>query len=131
MNKIRDNKTVGYSVRGKEILTTLKEDGVISEMLDGFNIAVALALAHGEIAPKDFSRAETYLNMGSVSDELKLAVSLLCPQADEGTARTMERLAEWGIVKLHELVDEHGEDEIPVAEIMAQVQARADKLNSP
>lgn len=121
MSEKQTQITVGLSRERREELDRLLEDGFIHQKLDGYRIGVALALAHGEIAPMTVKRDHTFMNIGSLdpNGELQAAARVLCPQGDEPVYRTVERLAEWGIEELARLTS--GEHVIPVSRILAQV----------
>lgn len=129
MNQKQTQRTVGLSSERAEELDQLKEKGFINEKLDGYRIGVALALAHGEIAPPTVKRDTTFMNIGSLdpNGELQAAVQALCAQGDEPVYRTVERLAEWGIAELVRL--SAGEDVIPIARILTEVQAKLEHVH--
>ena len=124
MKDKQTQRTVGLSTKRAEELDQLKEKGFINEKLDGYRIGVALALAHGEIAPAGVTRDTTFMNIGSLDPhgELQAAVQALCVQEGEAVYRTVERLAEWGIEELVRL--SAGEDVIPIARILSEVDAK-------
>ncbi len=124
MDAMETQRTVGLTQKRADDLNSLKEDGLISEKLDGYRLGVALALAHGEIAPATVKREATFMNIGSLDPhgELQAAVQALCPQPEEPVYRTVERLAEWGIEELVRRTK--GEHLIPVSAILAEVESK-------
>jgi hypothetical protein len=99
----------------------LKEDGYFSEMADGYRFAIALAIAHGAIAPPPVGGRQTIFNLGTLDQDgtITAAVRALRERSDEPVHRTLERLAEWGVEELYRRVEE---GHLSFAEILAEAE---------
>ena len=99
----KDPTTIGLSESAHTKLKLLKENGLIREMVDGYRLAIAVALAHGRIAPSIEGRT-TIFNVGTVFQDASLlnAIVALRESSSESPYRTAERLAEWGVDELSE-----------------------------
>src|SRR5688572_17690702 len=94
--------TIGLSNAAHGKLQRLKENGCFDELMDGYRLAVGLALSHGVEAPPLANR-NTIFNVGSLDPERLLhdAVAALRSASEEPVYRTMERLAEWGVEEMY------------------------------
>jgi len=98
--------TIGLSDSAHRKLQRLKEDGYFGEMLDAYRFAVAVALSHGVIAER--GKRKTIFNIGTLDPDKAIyhAVSALIKEENEPVYRTVERLAEWGVIELYRLAEE-------------------------
>ena len=101
-----DTVTVGLTSAGHSSLQRLKDDGVFSEMIDGYRFAIGLAVHRRMIAPDTIS-TETIFNVGSLDRDgmIRDLVVSLYPEAKERPYSFAERLAEAGVEELVQLYD--------------------------
>jgi hypothetical protein len=100
---VSDGKTdLGLSEIAHSHLKRLKEDGYFGEMKDAYKFAVALALAHGAIAPS-LGRRTTVFSIATIDKDgsMRDAIVALRPLGDEDVYKVAERLAEWGVEELY------------------------------
>ncbi len=103
MKEETEPTTIGLSDAAHGKLQELKEAGHFGEMADAYRFAIALALAHGAIAPAIGAGRQTIYNVGTLDPDktIYVAVSALRDAVSEPVYRTAERLAEWGVEELH------------------------------
>lgn len=105
--------TVGLSDKADDKLTELYELGIFREKIDGYRLAIALAISQGVIPP-EMEKRKTLYNVGSLDPDkkLKLVVESLMPSEAESSApyRLIERLAEWGVQELYAQMKDGGLD---------------------
>lgn len=116
--------TIGLSKKGHTRLRRLKEEGHFAEMADAYRFAIALALAHGTVAPK-ISGRQTIFNVGTLDSDqiIYAAISALREYDDEPVYSTAERLAEWGVNELSLRADK---GEIQFGELLEEVETLLD-----
>jgi hypothetical protein len=116
-----DNRTLGLTDKTHALLQSLKQDGVFNEMADGYRFAIALAIAHGQIAPKQRESRTTVLNVGSLDPDGSIRSIIIELYPDEKTTpyAIAERLAEWGMAELARL---HESGPLRFSEIFKSVQ---------
>jgi hypothetical protein len=87
-----------------ELLHRLKSEGVIAEMSDGFRFAIALALAHGGIAPSVPKPNENFISNSTLDPDrsVESAIRNFHECGDNDVYEIAERLAAWGMNKLEE-----------------------------
>jgi hypothetical protein len=107
----KDIIQVGLSPDGKAVLKEMEDQGIIGTQLDGYLLAIALAVsARLQPSPDRASERETMYSMGSVDPDgnLRLMIRELYPQAASWAARAAESLAEQGVGLLanHKIGDE-------------------------
>lgn len=92
---------LGLSADAHQMLTTLKQSEVFSQMADGYRFAIGLAIAHGGIS-KTLVSSTTTFSVGTVDPEgdLRTAIRLLYPD-ERPTYRFAERLADWGVREIY------------------------------
>ena len=108
----KDVIQVGLSPNGKAVLKEMEDQGVIGTQLDGYLLAIALAVKAGlQPSAERASERETMYSMGSVDPDgnLRLMIRELYPQASSWAARAAESLAEQGVSLLanHKIGDEY------------------------
>jgi hypothetical protein len=103
MNGSSEPTTIGLSDAAHAKLQQLKEERYFAEMTDGYRFAIALALAHGTIAPVVTGGRGTIFNVGTLDPDRAIyaAVRALRESVDEPVYRTAARLAEWGVEELY------------------------------
>jgi hypothetical protein len=108
MTQEKEPVTIGLSESGHQKLKRLKADGHFNEMVDGYRFAIALALAHGGVAPAVGSGKSTFVNVGTLDPDksIYVAVATLRDAEEEPVYRTAERLAEWGVEELSRRADD-------------------------
>ena len=94
----QDRTTVGVTLNGSKVLEELEDDDLISDKLDGYTFAVALALRL-DLPPSsdDLAFRENTWNVGSVDATLAEIVQVLRPECAGQPFRYMQRLAESGL----------------------------------
>lgn len=98
---IDDNITVGLTDETHVILQRMKEDGIFTEMQDGYRFGIAFAIVHGLLVPENL-KFKTFLNVGSLDKGgiLRNLITELYPNAAERPYSMAERLAEAGLAEL-------------------------------
>lgn len=98
---MKEPTTVGLSPAVKARLDALKDAGVVRELLDGYRLGLAVALAHGTAAPV-LAGKTTIFNVGTFDPggHLYAAVEALREPVGEPVYASAERYAEWGIEEL-------------------------------
>lgn len=107
-----DLKNIGLSEKSNELLTNMVEKKVFDDALDGYRLAVSLAIVD-EMKPEDheiINRMNKY-DVGGVdpNGKFKKAISTLIPESQGIEYRCIEKLADMGIKKLSEHIDTYGE----------------------
>ena|SRR5690348_3406092 len=104
MQVIADKTEVGLSDEAWKVLSDLKEHKVFEEMLDGYRMGVAHAIATGEIVPAVTKRRNMF-HVGSLDPDhaLRDVVIELYPEAADAPYSTIERLAEAGVKEIGRL----------------------------
>ena len=99
-----DKNEIGLSEGARKVLADLKEEGVFAEMLDGYRMGIAYAIATGEIEPAG-TKTRTMFHVGSLDPDqaLRDVVIELYPEAADTPYSTLERLAEAGVKELGRL----------------------------
>ena len=100
----KDTVTVGLTEETHRMLKQLKEDGVFSEMKDGYRLGIALAVSNNMVAPESI-KTGTVLNAGSLDPDnsIRDIVTELYPQAADRPYAYAERLAEAGVAEMGRL----------------------------
>ena len=101
--------TVGLSSDAHARLRELQEHGTFKDMADAYRLAIAYGLAEG-IEPRDLPevRGGTIFNIGTLDPERMLYAAVAAVTRDDNVPvyRRMERLAEWGVLRLyHHLIE--------------------------
>lgn len=109
--------TIRYSDRSQEILQSLKEEGLIGEMRDGFRLGIGLAIASGVIAERGI-RMKTFLNVGSFDGDgtIRNVILELYPNEPGTPYEIAERLAEAGVAEIGRL---HDNDQLRFTDLFA------------
>lgn len=123
-----DKVTVGLTPLGEQRLERVMNSRYMSEELTAYRIAIAVALARGEITPREeMKKVKTKFNVGSLDRDgrLREMIEITMPQDASGKVfEVAERLADAGIAILDEcvqdgrplsdlLLEEIGTDELP------------------
>jgi hypothetical protein len=94
--------SVGLSEKAHTLLSSMKEDGYISELTDGYKLAIGLALANGITPGEVPAPKRTILAVSGLDPEQEIATSIrsLVDLEDGSVYRYAERLAEWGVMEM-------------------------------
>jgi hypothetical protein len=96
----RDLLQVGASVASREVLEKLREAGCIADLMDGYRLAIAIAIGFGR-TPRLESGGDrkTMFAYGNLDPDsaLREAIKEIYPSARETPARAAEDLAEQGL----------------------------------
>jgi len=94
--------TIGLSESNHVKLKRLVSEGLFSEMRDAYRFAIALALAMKVNPPEIEGKKQTFLNIGSLDPDGKIAsmISALRKDNKGSVYRFAEKLADWGIADL-------------------------------
>lgn len=107
-SEIKDRVQIGLSADGKAVLREMEKQEIIPAMLDGYRLAIAMAISRGlEPSTESSADRENMYNMATLDPdgEIKLLIREIFPQASEWPNRAAESLAEQGIP----LIKEHAE----------------------
>lgn len=114
-----DLTNLGLSTRAHDALKSLKANGVLDEMADGYRLGVALAVSFAVTPPPLEDRVNVF-GVATVdpTGELRSVVESLYEHTELTPYRLMERLADWGVRELEnrykgaslDLADVVGED---------------------
>lgn len=98
--------TIGLSNGAHGKLQRMKENAHFAELMDGYRLAIGLALACGA-DPAPVTNRNTMFNVGSLDPDRSIyhAVQALRQNKDEAVYRTAERLAEWGVEEMYRQVE--------------------------
>lgn len=116
MMETEDTVTVGLTDETHKMLKQLSDDGVFSEMRDGYRLGIALAISNSIIAPEDL-KVRTFLNAGSLDrdNSIRDVIIELYPEANSRPYAYAERLAEAGVAEMGRL---HRAGEIRFGELL-------------
>jgi hypothetical protein len=116
-------KDLQASDKHREMLKELKDEEIISEMNDGYRFAIALALAYGEVAPSVSQPRQTVYAAAKLDPDGTIATLIEClyDRPYEDAYEVAERLAEWGLNKIHET---RAAGEIDFAVLIQEASAR-------
>lgn len=120
MDEIKEPKTVGLTSETQTLLRKLKDDLYFREMQDGYKFAVGLAIASDGMSPP-LKSTVTMFGSGDLDPDRSMyeaVKTLKIGSNDEAIYKTIERLAEWGVVELYSQ-SEYGD--IDFAAIMTKV----------
>lgn len=94
--------SVGLSEKAHTLLSSMKEDGYISELTDGYKLAIGLALANGITPGEVPAPKRTILAVSGLDPEQEIATAIrsLVDLEDGSVYRYAERLAEWGVMEM-------------------------------
>jgi len=114
--------TIGLSNGAHGKLQRMKEDGHFAELMDGYRLAIGLALAYG-VEPAIVTNRNTMFNIGSLDPDRSIyhAVQALRQNKDEAVYRTAERLAEWGVEEMYRQVET---GTFSIVELLQEAEAR-------
>jgi hypothetical protein len=107
----RDQRTVRLTDDAHAKLTQLKDSGIFGEMLDGYRMAIGIALAEGIIDSPENRRGRTYLNAGSLDPDgvIRDVIVEMFPASEGSPYEIAERLAEAGIQVLSARIESNPE----------------------
>jgi hypothetical protein len=112
---------IGASARSREVLDQLQEHGHISDLMDGYRLAIAVAIGFGR-TPRVGVRGDrkTMFAVGNLDPDsaIREAIVEIYPAARATPSRAAEDLAEQGLEIISESFE--GED-ISLAELLARV----------
>jgi len=116
--------TIGLSESAHEKLKSMRDDGHFAELLDGYRLAVGLALAQG-IEPPEVQKRTTVFNVHTFDPDqsIKISIEVLLGNKlqDVPIYRIAERLADWGV---RELTSQAETGSIDVIKILDQADAQ-------
>ena len=95
---------VRLSNKAHTILSQMKEDGYISEMTDGYRLAIGLSLSMGATPDELPSENRNFIAVSTLdpTGELAATIRLLVNLEGQSVYGYAERLADWGIKEMHE-----------------------------
>lgn len=95
---------VRLSNKAHTILSQMKEDGYISEMTDGYRLAIGLSLSMGAKPDELPSENRNFIAVSTLdpTGELAATIRLLVNLEGQSVYGYAERLADWGIKEMHE-----------------------------
>lgn len=104
VTETEDTVTVGLTDETHKMLKQLSDDGVFSEMRDGYRLGIAVAISNSIIAPEDL-KVRTVLNAGSLDrdNSIRDVIIELYPEANSRPYAYAERLAEAGVAEMGRL----------------------------
>ena len=106
--QVKDLAQIGASPASKDLLRALKAGGHISELQDGYRLAIALAIADGlEPRPDRGQDRETMFAAALLDPDqhLRLVIQEMYPNAETWPMRAAEDLAEQGLERLRTFMD--------------------------
>lgn len=122
-DEITDLVQVGASAESRDILDQLKTHGHIADLMDGYRLGIATAIAFGR-EPREKASAErvTMFAAGNLDPEMAIrtAIAEIYPRARSWPYRAAEDLAEQGLEIVRDSVD--GE-EIAYAKLVDRIEA--------
>lgn len=127
---IKDRVQIGLSIEGKALLGEMEEQGLIGALLDGYRLAIALAISEDlDPSPESSPDRENMYNMATIdpNGEIRLLIRELYPQAAEWPNRAAESLAEQGIP----LIERHAEGGVYWLGTMGATDAPAEADSAP
>ncbi len=122
---LKDRVQIGLSPDGKAVLREMEEQGLIGTQLDGYRLAIAMAIANDlEPSPESSGDRENMYNMATVDpdNEIRLLLREIYPRASAWPNRAAESLAEQGIT----LMAQHAVGGTYWLGTMCQVESPAD-----
>jgi hypothetical protein len=130
----RDSDLVqlGASEETRRVLTTLQEHGHIQNLLDGYRLGIAAAIAFGKEPGREQPKAArtTMFQTSSVDDverSLRTAIIEIYPKCAEWPYRAAEDLAEQGVALIAASMDG---DEIWYADLIQRIEQANESLPS-
>lgn len=127
MSQTLDKTQPGLTSEAREQLDEIYEQGGFDDRQDAYRLAVAVALAQG-LPPADANASrQTYINIGGLDPDgsLRNAVLAVRDDHDDRPVAFIERLAESGIVRIHE----HLRDGKSLRELLALYEPPSDAEN--
>jgi hypothetical protein len=118
----KDLVQIGASQESREVLETLKDAGHIADLMDGYRLAIALAIGFGREPSLAVRERKTMFAVGNLDPDnaIREAIREIYPQARTVPSRAAEDLAEQGLAIAKEKYLQ-GED-LSFAEILGAVQ---------
>ncbi len=120
---VKDLSQIGTSVRSREILDGLRADGHVADALDGYRLAIAVAIGFGRTpdVSSGEKRSTSYAVGGLDSDgAIRKAISEIYPEVRDVPARAAEDLAEQGLA----IIDESREGEgLSLGDLVSRVRS--------
>jgi hypothetical protein len=104
-------KTIGLTETGKTLLRQLMDRQCFKMEMDAFRFAAALALHRRKIMPP-LSNVKTIWSVATFGDLYEVTKALR-EDDSEAVFKTIERLAEWGLRDLSEMLEENGTIDVP------------------
>ncbi len=96
----KDLTQIGLSSTGKEVLREMETQGLFAQQMDGYRLAIAMAIANGlQPSQQRSDDRENMYNMGSIDpdSEIRLLLRQIYPHAANWPNRAAESLAEQGV----------------------------------
>jgi hypothetical protein len=104
MNTASEPTSVRLSAKANTILAQMKEDSYLAEMSDGYRLGIALALSQAITPPELPPDSKTFIAVSGLDPEQEIATAIRALVSLEGQSvyRYAERLADWGVMHMHE-----------------------------
>jgi hypothetical protein len=101
---IPERSQVRLSNKGHAILTQMKEDRSLAEMTDGYRLGIAIALSMGATPDEFPSENRNFIAVSTLdpTGEISASIRLLVNLDGQSVYGYAERLADWGIMEMHE-----------------------------
>jgi len=98
-----DKTQIGLSENAHTLLQSLKDDGFIQQLQDGYRLGIGLAVARGKVAQAS-SGFRTIFAVSTIDPDgaLKTVLTELYPEERSRPYAFAERLAEYGVRELGE-----------------------------
>ena len=99
---------VGASDATRRVLESLKEEGHIDTLLDGYRLGIAVAIAFGKQPRRDGAARKTMFQTSSVDDEersIRTTIVEIFPAAASWPYRAAEDLAEQGVAIIGQSIE--------------------------
>ncbi len=96
--------SVRLSNKANTILSQMKEDGHLAEMSDGYRLGIALALSQAVSPPELPPDSKTFIAVSGLDPEQEIAAAIRALVNLEGQSvyRYAEKLADWGVMHMHD-----------------------------
>jgi hypothetical protein len=99
---------LGASDATRRVLESLKNEGHIDTLLDGYRLGISVAIAFGKTPRRDQPNRKTMFQTSSVDDvqrSIRTTIIELFPEATEWPYRAAEDLAEQGVAIVGESME--------------------------
>ena len=114
----KDTANIGLSEDMHVKLREMTDNGVFSDMKDGYRLAVSIAIKQGlDVEERKLVNRKNMYDVGGVDEDFifRNAISLIYPDKKYMEYRHLEKLADAGIEYLYSFYDETGNLDIVLA----------------